>query len=166
MIKTSKTLKGFTLIELLVTISVISVVSSILLISFGDDKAKKELETNARAFAGVAREAQNYALTGKRVVANSEPCRFQVSWGGSSYRIIYWYKNGAGNCNQSSTYVTYELKNGVSFGNSSSFYYTLPFAASSIPNVIAIELNKSSLTHSICAYKDGLILDLPGTNCP
>lgn len=162
-------LKGFTLIELLVTISVISVVSGILLISFGDDRTKKELETNARAVAAVAREAQNYALTGKRVVANSEPCQFLVRWDApTSYSIIYFYKDGGGNCNQTDPFATYALKNGVVFENSGFFLYALPFASTggSIPDVAAIILNKSGFLHSVCVYKDGLILDRPDTNCP
>lgn len=160
--------KGFTLIEVLIVVAIVAIASGILLAGSGNGRTNREVETAAREFAGVVREAQSYALSGKQVVADTIPCRSQVSWGGSSYTLTYWYKNGSGTCDQTSVLATYTLKKGVTFSNSSSFYFTLPHAGLSFGSGnVSAGFSKQSSSHIVCVYGPaGRIIDRAGTTCP
>lgn len=162
-----KTLNGFTLIELLIVIAIISILSVIVLVSLGDGRAKKELETNANEFAGVVREAQNYALTGKQAVSGTTPCGYQISWSGSSYSITYRSINASGVCVADSTLAEYFLKNGVVFNGSDSFTFNLPYADLSFGSgTKTIIFTKQSLSHAVCVYGGGRTIDVTGATCP
>jgi type II secretion system protein H len=159
---------AFTLIEVMVVMAIMAIMAAIAMISLGSGHIKKDLETNAREFVGVVREAQNYALTGKQAVVGTDPCRFRIDWGGSTYALTYWYKNAAGNCNQTFQMATYTLKNGVVFSNNNTnfLYFTLPHANSNFGAIKSATLTKRSNSHTVCIYEDGRMNDQPGISCP
>lgn len=163
---THDNLRAFTLIEVVVVMAIISIMTGVIMVSFGSGRTQKELETNAREFASVVREAQNYALTGREAIADTTPCSFGIAWSGGNYNVSYVYKTG-GACTQSSIVGSYSLKNGVTFDNAGSFNFSLPhaslsFASGSRPAV----LTKQSLSHVVCTYAEGRVLDQPGSACP
>ena len=170
-----KNLRGFTFVEVMMVMAIISIMAGIVAVSFKTGRVDKELETNAREFAGVLREAQNYALTGKVITGSgipsgAVPCRFQVKWSGSSYKLIYYYKDAGGNCvsNSNSTIATYVLKNGVKFSNNSdeSLSFTLPHADLDFSGGKIVKFIKQSSNYVVCISVDGRVADQSGLNCP
>lgn len=162
-----KLFSGFTLIELLIVIAIISIITVVLLLSFGNSRIKKELETNANEFAGVVREAQNYALTGKQAVSGTTPCGYQINWSGSSYSITYRSINSSGVCVSGSALAQYSLKNSVVFSGSDSFTFNLPYADLSFGSgTKTIIFTKQSLSHVVCVYSGGRTTDVAGAICP
>lgn len=181
-----KNLHAFTLVEVVVVMAIIGIMTAVVSVSLGDSRTKKELETNARAFVGVVREAQNYALTGKQFTVSGvvqDPCTdgFRVRWydgASNTYTLRYRYKNTTGSCS-GFLVATYILKNGVVFVGGPSFnsiYFTLPHAnilnnsgislESVSPNYVTVTFTKQSLSHVVCIYADGRILDQAGSTCP
>ena len=169
--------QGFSLVELMVVIFIVSLTAGILLSSYGEDRAVKELEANSREFAGALREAQNYALTGKRLQANTIPCGYKVKWGNSSYDLIYYYRGtGDSACqvpadsNTSSTVYTRILKGGALFQTDSGVTFTLPHAVPEpSPGVgvpLPIILEQGSAVHVVCLYEKGRLSDHKDGLCP
>lgn len=162
---------GFTLIEVMIVIAIIGIMTAIVLSSFGSGRIERELETNAREFASVVREAQNYALTGKVITATgipstSVPCSFQVTWTSTEYSLIYRYKNSSSDdCSSSSTYpvLTYLFKNGVTTSSGGPVDFSLPHAV--VSGAGDIIFSKSSLSHAVCISADGHITDHAGGSC-
>lgn len=154
--------RGFTLIEVMVVMAIISIMAGIIISSLGSGRAERELETNAREFASVVREAQNYALTGRQFVANTDPCAFQVDWSGSSYTLKYRYLDASRNCTQTSDILSYTLKNGVVFDNSSTVQFNVPHAVNAISGSENATFEKSSTYHRVCMYEDGRVTDYAG----
>lgn len=163
--------KGFTLIEILITVTIVGIASAITLVNLNSGRTDRELEAAAREFASGIREAQNYALTGKQIVINTNPCRYQMSWSGGQYTLTYWYAAAGGSCAapSSSTMATYTLKGGVAFvGALDGVWYKPPHAANDIVASKLIILSKGGRFHSVCLYKNGRVLDQPGqlVACP
>lgn len=159
-----KNLRAFTFVEVVVVMAIISIVFGMVIVSLTNSRVKRELETNAREFAGVVRQAQNYALTGKQILEGTNPCQFQVDWNGSGYTLIYHYKDSNGNCNQTSTMAVYPLKNGVTFTGSGSLSFTLPHAVS---GSTSLQFIKNGINHTVCISSDGRVSDHPGgAACP
>ncbi|MDO8566142.1 MAG: prepilin-type N-terminal cleavage/methylation domain-containing protein [Candidatus Moranbacteria bacterium] len=156
-----KLFSGFTIIELLVVIAIISIITVVLLLSFGDSRVKKELETNANEFAGVVREAQNYALTGKQA-GGGTVCAFSVTWTTpSTYSLGY---TASGSCATAPTsLVSYSLKNGVIFSNSGAVSFKSPWAEVTTGDV-QVNFSRSGNTHSVCVNAEGKISE--GITCP
>lgn len=158
---------GFTLIEVVIVMAIMSIMVVIVVVSFGNGRIERELETNAREFVGVVREAQNYALTGKQAIIGTEPCYFHISWSGSNYTLSYLFKDADHVCNQTFVMATYTLKNGVVFSNADAFSFSLPHAildfATASKEVI---LNKQSISRVVCVYATGRISDQLGVTCP
>ena len=161
--------RAFTLIEVMVVLAIIGIMTVLVVTSLGNGRVQRELETNAREFAAVVREAQNYALTGKQFVAGTTPCFFSVSGGGAGYTLTYGYKNvGTGACSETSP-VNYALKNGVTFsGAVDTVPFTLPHATLDIvAGSKSATFIKSSTYHKVCVYADGRITDYAGNAvCP
>jgi len=162
----SKNSAGFTLIEVLIVLSIVSIMAVVSIVSLGNGRTERELETNARAVASAIREVQNYALTGRQIVAGTDPCGFRVSWSGATYSTDYMYKNGAV-CNRTSSIASYTLKNGVVFITSDVLTFSLPHAALSFSGGSkAAILSKQSTSSVVCVYADGRITDQRGSACP
>lgn len=157
---------GFTLIEVVAVLAIIGVTSSVLLVRVLNQRVPRDLENSARLVAGVFREAQNFALTGHQVVAGSDPCGYDVSWGGTTYGIVYRYKNAAGACALSTPLVSYTLENGVVFSGSGGYSFSLPHASVNFSGTTTTTLSKSSTNHVVCTYASGLINDRAGSSCP
>lgn len=171
----ARSLRGFTFIEIVLVMAIISIMAAMVVVSLANDRVGREVETNAREFMGVAREAQNYALTGKSIKnssipATAIPCYFRVSWdnNSNSYSIVYIYKiNDSATCDiigPSYDIATHPLKNGVQFSFSGSLYFELPHATFS--GSMSAIFNKSSSNHIVCIYSSGRISDQSGTSCP
>jgi prepilin-type N-terminal cleavage/methylation domain-containing protein len=162
--------KGFTLIEIVITVAIIGIASTVVLAGLGGGRAEREVEASAREFASVVREAQNYALTGRQLTSNTDPCRYQVGWSGSQYSLTYFYAPAGGSCAApaSPTPTTYALKGGVAFSSAGSAYYRPPHAANDISGSKLVVLTKNGSYHSVCLYGNGRVLDQAGqlSVCP
>lgn len=160
-------MKAFTLIEIMIVLTILGILSSMLLADFSGSRVNQELEGAAREVAGAFREAQNYALTGYQGVANTDPCRFDVSWGGSTYTITYLYKDGAGVCGTPTVIRSYTLRSGAVFSGAGSYNFTLPHAVMSFGGVsLPVIVTKASHSYVVCSYSSGLINHYIGASCP
>ena len=160
---------GFSLIELVTVMAIISIGVSVLTVSFTTtQRTKKNLETNARQFASVLKEAQNYALTGKQVNGVT-PCKFKVSWSTSVYWLRPMSRNGVtGLCTDVISTTSYPLK-GVAFytADATGISFSPPLATSSVVGpVLLASFTRSGLRHAICLSAGNLITDKPGNVCP
>ena len=170
--KTSKNLKAYTLIEALMVVAIIGIVTSVILVSYSNSRTAQQLESAAREVEAAVREAQSYALTGYQGVVATDPCRFEVAWGGTAYSVTYWYKDASDNCNRSLVLGSYAVRNGVTFSSGSSFYYMPPYATASFDDndgVVesrAVSLTLSGSSHVVCVYENGLINNRAGSSCP
>ncbi len=165
--KNTITQAAFTLIEVLVVLAILSVMSSVMLFDYSTGRVTQELEGTAREVASAFREAQNYALTGYQGVAGTNPCRFVVSWGTTSYTTTYWYKDGSGACTQSAILGSYTLGSGTAFAGTGNFYFTLPHAAVSFATASQpVVVSKAGTSYVVCTYQSGLINHFSGTTCP
>lgn len=166
--QTKNILQAFTLIEILMVIAIIGIVASILFGSLSSGQAVKSVETNAREFVGVVREAQNYALTGKQLIAGTDPCGYVVGWSGANYTMTYKYKNAGGACSQSSIVTTYQLKGGATFSATGSLEFGLPHGVivGLSSGSRAVIFAKGGTTHVACVYFNGRMLDQAGSTCP
>ncbi len=161
------TKKAFTLIELLIVIAILSTLSTIMLVDFGGSRTNQELDEAAREVASAFREAQNYALTGYQGVSNTIPCRYDVSWANTAYLLTYFYKNGAGVCNQSAVVRTYTLRKGIAFTGAGNFSFSPPHAVVSFAAVsVPVTVSKAGISYTVCTYNSGLINHTAGNACP
>lgn len=158
--------RGYTLIEIMIVIAIIGIVSGILFFSLSTEKPTREVEASTREFIGIVREAQNNALSGKQLIAGTDPCYYEVNWSGSSYTLRYQYKDAAGNCTQHSD-AAYTLKGGVAFSSAASLQFKVPHAQLDFASGSrAVVLTKSSATRVACVYFNGRIIDEAGSTCP
>lgn len=152
-----KNLRAFTLIEVMVVMAIISVMSGMVIVSLTDSRVKRELETNAREFAGVVREAQNYALTGKQLIPDTTPTSYGIQWTDSApnYSLLY---NGV-------SFSNYTLKNGVTFSSGGNLSFSLPHA--NFNGSTSVKFTKKAIYHTVCISSDGRTSDQPGdVICP
>lgn len=149
-----KSHKGVTFIELMVVIVIIGIMTGTTLVSVRGSQTGKELESAAREVAAAVREAQNYALTGKKLTSSC------------SYNFVY--VNGTANYNIGgciSPAVNYILKNGVTFGSGGSFDYYAPHGNVSSSNKIL--LFKKSKYRTVCVNSSGAVEEKSGNAaCP
>ena len=181
---THKKLRAFTLIELLVVVAIIGIMTGVAMVSSGNGRTDKELETSAREFVAVVREVQNYALTGRQFsTTDTDACvdgfRFRLRWNETvahnDYHLRYRH-NVSGSCT-GDIVASYTLKNGVVFSGSSanSIFFTMPWAnifnnsgtalELATPNYVTVTLTKSSRSHVVCIYADGRITNKAGASC-
>lgn len=159
-----KNLVALTLIEMLVVVAIIGITSSIVLVDWSGNRTVRYLDNAAQEVEGVVRSAQNSALTGAQGVVGTQPCRFRVSWGGSTYSILYYYKDGSGMCNQTSPLGSYTLTSGVTFSSVGNFEFTVPHATVSANQTIL--LTKLGVRHVVCVYTSGRVDHVAGATCP
>jgi prepilin-type N-terminal cleavage/methylation domain-containing protein len=160
-----KNSRAFTLIEVVIVLAIVGITTAVIIASLGNQRTKKELETNAREFASVLREAQNNALTGKQLNTATVTCRFDVSWNGVAYSHSAIVQNAGGTCTGASTVVaSYSLKQGVSFSNAGTATFYLPWAFT--PNALQVVFTKSGIFHTVCLGVSGTVTDVAGNVCP
>jgi prepilin-type N-terminal cleavage/methylation domain-containing protein len=184
------TLKAFTLIEMMVVIAIIGIVSALMLVNLNNGRVQRDLETSAKEFVSMVREAQNDALTGKQIVGSTTPCAqaFRVYWsvgssadsgsaGTGTYRLDYYEKNNSGDCSYAGRVGPKTFNNGVVFtGPQTSMAFGLPNAdvydknlaalSAQSPNYISVVLMKQPYTHVVCIYSSGAVTDRDGSTCP
>lgn len=159
----SKSYRGLTLIELMISIAIISIMAGVIIVSMSSGKTDRELDAAAREFASIVREAQNYALTGKQLVANSVPCKYHLTWvrGRSDYSLMYEYELNGTCVPPSPTYsISYTLKNGVTFATPGiqAFYFSPPHGTLSFDaGVRSVGLSKDGQSRIICIHEDGRV---------
>ncbi|MDP3957110.1 MAG: prepilin-type N-terminal cleavage/methylation domain-containing protein [bacterium] len=152
---------GFTLIEVMVVVAIMGIMAVLSIVSLGNGRIQRDLEANAREFAGVVREAQNYALTGKQT-GGGAVCAFSVTWTGSSTYELG--STASGDCGGSVTSLAnYSLKNGVTLNNFGTISFALPWARTGGGQA---NFSKGSDTYSVCISADGKISDQIGAVCP
>lgn len=151
--------QGFTLIEAVITMAIVSILVTVAISGINSQRRiERDLETNAREFASVLREAQNYALTGKQSNGAGTTCEFKVAWSGSSYTL------SAVPCAGPDTVIaSFSLKNGVVFAAPASITFALPWGLTSIK---LIDFSKGSTHHYVCLSTNGVIKDYTAGMCP
>lgn len=163
---------GFTLIELLIVLAIVSIMSGITLVFLGSGRPERAVETNAQEITAVIHEAQNAALTGKKMTGNgipldNTPCSFGVDWNTpNTYRLLYAYKTGGGSCVTPIAITSYVIKNGVTLSGNNVVIFALPHATSSLSAPTTIKLTKDSVSAVVCLYPDGRIMQQAGSTCP
>ncbi len=160
-----KNLRASSFVEVMVVMAIIAIMTGVVTGLFGTSRVNKELETNAREFVGVLREAQTYALTGKLATPNTIPCGFGVNWNGSSYTLTYNSKATSGSVCNSTVITTHNLKNGVTVSSSGTLYFSVPYANLSPGFPSGVQFNKGGKSYFVCIYSGGLITDRL-TSCP
>ena len=168
--------RGFTLVELMVVMAMTAIMISVTIVSLSGSRDKKAVESEARKFAAVVREAQNYALTGKQFASGRVTCSIGVDpiagdpEPDESYRVAYAYRNGA-DCasgTSSGTVAMNTLSNGVKFSGSDvpAFNFAVPRGETGLGSVLRIGLSKGSAIYSVCVYPTGRVEDVSGVSCP
>ncbi|MFZ3031732.1 MAG: prepilin-type N-terminal cleavage/methylation domain-containing protein [Candidatus Moraniibacteriota bacterium] len=174
--------RAFTLIEILIVIAIITIFATVILIDSSQGRVRRETENAGREMESAMRVAQNYALTGRKVVddaipTTALPCYFMVRWDGglSSYAITYIYKNTSSDaCSPSGpsfVLATYALKSGVTFNTTGSFYFSLPHAnifdgSGAITTSKGVIMEKVGIRQIACIYAGGRIERASGSTCP
>lgn len=144
--KINKSKKGFSLIELMMAIAMISIMTAVTLASMNTQREKKAVESAAREVAATLREAQNYALTGKGLIASSTICSYIFSWTeGAGYRLT--------GCKTQN----YTLKDRVKFGNTGSVSFSVPFSIISPIGTKDIALSRGASSYHVCIYSSGVV---------
>lgn len=96
-----KNKKGMSILELMIVIAIMGIMTAAAMVSFSGNRPKKEVEVEARKFAAAIREAQNYALTGKKGSGSDKACGWGVILGASpssDYKIFYNRLSSAPDC--------------------------------------------------------------------
>jgi prepilin-type N-terminal cleavage/methylation domain-containing protein len=163
--------RGFTLLELLVVVMIIGIISTIVLTGMGNTRTEKQVDAAGREVAGSLRELQQYSLTGKQFVSNTNPCLYSIAWntGSSNYTLNYRYQNStSGACDQQTQIAVYTMKGGVVFSNSGSVGFQLPHGRPNFAGAsVGFQLSKSTTMGVACLYADGLTKSLIGSHsCP
>jgi prepilin-type N-terminal cleavage/methylation domain-containing protein len=155
---------GFSLIELLVVAAIIGIVTAIVIVGLTTHKDQKDAENAALVAASKVREAQSAALTGRQYLANTTPCSYRVAWGTTNITNTYIYKDGSGNCTQSSVMNTAILPGGAAFSGSGTIDFVLPHGAIVSDYTLAIQKNAASRV--VCVKTQGLVEVQPlASNC-
>lgn len=164
-------LHGFTLVEVMVVMAMISIMVAVTLVTIGDARDKKIVEGEARKLSAVMRELQNYALTGKQMVANQVTCGVgieAIANGATSYAPFYTYRTGT-DCSTPSAntpLTTNTLLPGVTFSTATGVVsFSVPRGeVNGAPARIGV--SKGSVVYSVCLYQSGRIEDVSGATCP
>jgi type II secretory pathway pseudopilin PulG len=152
-----------------------AIMISVALISLSGAKDRKAVETEARKFAAVVREVQNYALTGKQFVSGRVTCGVgvgDITNLENAYDTLYFYRSAL-DCTvnpSQATLVTNILSNGVHFSSTTNaFNFLVPRGEVSglSPDPLKISLSKNAATYSVCIYSSGRIEEQVGSGaCP
>jgi prepilin-type N-terminal cleavage/methylation domain-containing protein len=159
----TKTKKGFTLLELMVVIAIMSIMSTLVIVSLAKSKNDRDVEAAGREVAAALREAQNDALTGKSGT-NQYPCSvtFQVTGGGSGYRLLYNYNSSPGqsDCGAAFQWIYNKaLSSGVSISpGSGNTVFSVPHGTFS-SGTTGYTLNKGSSQYDVNVSGIGVITD-------
>lgn len=158
--------KGFTLLELVVVMVIMAIIVMITLIFLGRGKTTKELDVAVNNVYSAIREAQNYALTGQSVVANTgcNIIRFEFDDNTGKFSIDSVDQSGV-RCVLMSEY---ELKNKVTFVGSGEIEFSVPSGRAGVTGgVYPIILSKKNENSSVCVYPMGAIITkVSGGSCP
>jgi len=150
---------GFTLIEVVLITTLVIIMTSVLLVISWGQRADKELEVAARVVAGAIREAQNYALNGRQVASDEVPCEFGFqSVAPRTYKIVYNYHSGDGNCTSSPKDVAvYTVKNNVTIPDIGPIYFDIPHGDLTPIATTTITVSKSGKSRNVCVYASGRV---------
>jgi prepilin-type N-terminal cleavage/methylation domain-containing protein len=188
--RSGTTARGFTLVELMVVMAMTAIMISVTIVSLSGSRDRKVVEGEARKFAAVVREAQNYALTGKQfyVDHDSNPltplesrgvtCSVGIGDIGATegaYVVTYTYR-GLTDCATTPVVgdpdvATNILSNGVRFSSTTSaFNFSVPRGETGLGSTLRIELSKGTdpnkKIYSVCIYPTGRVEDVSGASCP
>lgn len=173
--------KAFSLLELLIVCAFIGIMTVVALVSLGASRTTRQVEGAARELAVAVREAQNGALTGKKINGTHLPCNYYFTWNGtSSYSISYQHHIGStSDCVNGpfavpdQTLATYTTKNGVNINSFSTINFKVPFAnisGLSPTDPMPIVVNKGGpggVNYAVCVSSSGNIWEKPNaTTCP
>lgn len=161
---------GFTLLELMVAMAIVGILTAATAVSLNSSRTKKEVEVAAREVTAAIREAQNYALTGKRVSDTEYPCdyKFNATIGASGYSIEYDYHvYGSTTCDDSNVLYSSSLKNKVTFKSvaPNPVSFSIPYGSTNPAARVVLE--KKSLQYTVCVNSSGNIEEKIGdVACP
>lgn len=161
----------------MVVMAMTAIMISVTIVSLSGSRDRKAVESEARKFAAVVREAQNYALTGKQFVAGRVTCGVgidAIDSDNEGYNVVYTYRNGA-SCaagTSSGVVVTNSLSNGVTFSSTTSaFNFAVPRGevdfSGSPRQVILSKGTDPVYSYSVCVYRTGRVEEQMGSGaCP
>ncbi|HHH12444.1 MAG TPA: type II secretion system protein GspH [Candidatus Moranbacteria bacterium] len=163
--KTKKERKGFTMVELLVVVAIIGIMTSAVLVSLADSRAKKNAETSAREVAAALRLAQNYAVSGRIFDRSKIPCRYSfVITSPSSYEIRYTHHPlGNPTCTTvPETVESFALPEGTVLTGASPIHFTIPngsLSPSPTGGRYVLTVNTSGAAVNVCVDAGGTVRD-------
>lgn len=169
--------KGFTLIEVLAAMAIISILSSFVIVSFGNAKTERRVEGEARRFSSVLRKMQNDSLTGKNPGAGV-PCAFYTgssSVGNASISMSYIMRS-SGSCSNGTTVQvlpSHDLGFGVTLTVANTgVRFVVPHGevwtgngSSKLTNPVQYTLGKDGYVWSVCVFPGGRIHERVGAGC-
>lgn len=169
-----KNKNGFSFLEMIVTIAIISIMTAVFFSSLSGNKELKAVEGEARKVAAAIREAQNYALTGKKITGIAV-CGWGMHYVAATkiYAVYYNFDNIGNGCEAfngiksnkvyddtkfSVAYNSYKLENKVRFNNTATYnqniYFTIPFGIAheydgdALPDAVGVGYTGQALIES------------------
>lgn len=177
------------ILELMIVIAIMGILTVAAMVSFSGNRPKKEVEVEARKFAAAIREAQNYALTGKKGTSPNIACGWGIKiFSQTNFSIFYNRLAGFADCagfnsptvlNPRLTYIAGQSFNSVSYTLNkvnislapSGAYFTIPFGpaigANGSPVVgnakfLLTSQTDSNVKYTVCLSSSGMVTEKSG----
>lgn len=168
-----KLIPAFTLIEVVVAMAIIAILAAVTIVSMSGYRVNALLQRASHRFAGIVREAQNYAVTG-RTLSGGPACRYSVKLTGTApnytgYELFGKVRGSGPACDGATeTIRTTQLPGGIQMSSPVQYFiYELPRANSTLASVVEVQFSKSGINYLVCVYPSGRVEEVgTATSCP